>query len=137
MHLKTLRDTPTAKSQSFIILNLNAAELSDHLLLTTQHHVRAVLEKLTPKFHGLYEEQAVQLPPNSSSKPASSPRFTPCAMDGSSPSSLGQPPFVSLFFGRELADSGFDQHVYANNYELVISAEEASLFFAELYHFYG
>src|SRR5487761_1969883 len=104
MRLKNMRGKPQAQPDFLTVINLNPCVPAEHPLRASKSQVDAVLKKLSPLFDDLYAEDGrASIPPE------------------------------QLLKARELDEGSFDHSVFAKNYERVLSADVAKLFFAEVY----
>jgi transposase len=120
--------------QFLTVLNLNATVPADHPLRAIKRHVDAVLQKLSPLFDALYaEEGRPSIPPEQLLKARILTALYSVRSERLFCEQLGYNLLWLWFLDRELSEGSFDHSVFAKNYQRVLSADVAKLFFAEVY----
>jgi transposase len=134
MRLKTMRGKPQAQPQFLTVLNLNATIPEDHPLRPIKRHVDVVLKKLSPLFDDLYaEDGAPSIPPEQLLKARILTALYSVRSERLFCEQLGYNLLWLWFLDRDLSEGSFDHSVFAKNYQRVLSADVAKLFFAEVY----
>jgi transposase len=126
------------KSQSqpdfLTVVNLNASVPSEHPLRPIKRRVEAVLQKLSPLFDDLY---AAEGRPSIPSEQLLKARVLTALYSVRSErlfcEQLGYNLLWLWFLDREFSEGSFDHSIFAKNYQRVLSADVAKLFFAEVY----
>src|SRR5487761_1929072 len=134
MRLNFMRGTIQAQPDFLTTINLNARVPANHPLRPIKRHVDAVLKKLSPLFDDLYaEDGCASIPPEQLLKArVLTARYT-VRSERLFCDQLGYNLLWLWFLDRELDEGSFDHSVFAKNYERVLSADVAKLFFAEVY----
>jgi transposase len=118
-----MRGTTQAQPDFLTVVNLNSVVPSDHPLRAIKRHVDTVLRKLSPLFDALYaKEGRASIPPEQLLKARVLMALYTVRSER-----------LFWFLDREFAQGRFDHSIFAKNYERVLSAEVARLFFAEIY----
>ena len=107
---------------------------ANHPLRTIKRHVDAVLQKLSPLFDELYEEKGrPSIPPEQLLKARVLTALYSVRSERLFCEQLAYNLLWLWFLDREFAEGSFDHSIFAKNYERVLSAEVARLFFIEIY----
>lgn len=134
MRLKPMRGKPQAQPDFLTVINLNATVPEDHPLRPIKRHVDAVLKKLSPLFDDLYaEDGAPSIPPEQLLKARVLTALYTVRSERLFCEQLGYNLLWLWFLDREFSEGSFNHSVFAKNYERVLSADVAKLFFAEVY----
>jgi len=129
-----MRGKPQAQPDFLTVINLNATVPEDHPLRPIKRHVDAVLKKLSPLFDDLYEADGrPSIPPEQLLKARVLTALFSVRSERMFCEQLGYNLLWLWFLDREFSDGSFDHSVFAKNYERVLSADVAKLFFAEVY----
>lgn len=129
-----MRGKPEAQPEFLTVVNLNAMVPADHPLRGIKRRVDAVLQKLSPLFDELYEEKGrPSIPPEQLLKARVLTALYSVRSERLFCEQLGYNLLWLWFLDRELAEGSFDHSIFAKNYERVLSAEVARLFFIEVY----
>lgn len=129
-----MRGKPQAQPDFLTVINLNASVPADHPLRPIKRHVDAVLQKLSPLFDELYEEDGrPSIPPEQLLKARILTALYSVRSERLFCEQLGYNLLWLWFLDREFSEGSFDHSVFAKNYERVLSADVAKLFFAEVY----
>ncbi len=129
-----MRGTSQAQPGFLTVVNLNASVPANHPLRAIKRRVDAVLQKLSPLFAQLYaDEGRPSIPPEQLLK-----AHVLCALHSVRSErlfceQLGYNLLWLWFLDREFSEGSFDHSIFAKNYERILSAEVAKLFFAEVY----
>lgn len=116
------------------VINRNATVPADHPLRPIQRQVDAVLQKLSPLFDELYQEAGrPSIPPEQRLKARVLTALYTVRSERLFCEQLGYNLLWLWFLDREFSEGSFDHSVFAKNYERVLSADVAKLFFAEVY----
>lgn len=111
------------------VVNLNAVVPDDHPLRAIKRRVDAVLQKLSPLFDELYaQEGRTSVPPEQLLKSK-----VLMALYSVRSEQLAYNLLWLWFLDREFSQGAFDHSIFAKNYQRVLSAEVARLFFVEIY----
>jgi transposase len=103
-------------------------------LRAIKRRVDSVLQKLSPLFDQLYSEEGrPSIPPEQLLKARILTALYSVRSEQMSCEHLGYNLLWLWFLVRELSEGSFDRSVFAKNYQRVLSAEVAELFFAEVY----
>src|SRR5487761_1805400 len=134
MRLNFMRGTIQAQPDFLTTINLNARVPANHPLRPIKRHVDAVLKKLSPLFDDLYAEDGrASIPPEQLLKArVLTARYT-VRSERLFCDQLGYNLLWLWFLDRELDEGSFDHSTFSKNYERVLSADVAKLFFAEVY----
>jgi transposase len=134
MRLNFMRGTIQAQPDFLTTINLNARVPANHPLRPIKRHVDAVLKKLSPLFDDLYAEDGrASIPPEQLLKSRVLTALYTVRSERLFCDQLGYNLLWLWFLDRELDEGSFDHSVFAKNYERVLSADVAKLFFAEVY----
>jgi len=134
MRQRTMRGKPQAQPEFLTVINLNAAVPTDHPLRAIKRHVDAVLKKLSPLFDELYADDGRDsIPPEQLLKARVLTALYSVRSERLFCEQLGYNLLWLWFLDREFSEGSFNHSVFAKNYERVLSADVAKLFFAEVY----
>lgn len=129
-----MRGKPQAQPDFLTVVNLNQCVPADHPLRTIKRRVDAVLKKLSPLFEDLYAaEGRASIPPEQLLKARVLTALYSVRSERLFCEQLGYNLLWLWFLDRELSEGSFNHSVFAKNYQRVLSAEVARLFFAEVY----
>ena len=129
-----MRGTSQAQPEFLTALNLNATVPEDHPLRAIKRHVDMVLKKLSPLFNELYEEEGrPSIPPEQLLKARIVTALYSVRSERLFCEQLGYNLLWLWFLDREFNEGSFNHSVFAKNYQRVLSADVAKLFFAEVY----
>jgi transposase len=129
-----MRGKPQAQPDFLTVVNLNQCVPADHPLRAIKCRVDAVLQKLSPLFEGLYSDTGTpSVPPEQLLKSRVLIALYSVRSERLFCEQLGYNLLWLWFLDREFAEGSFDHSTFAKNYERVLSAEVAKLFFAEVY----
>jgi transposase len=129
-----MRGKPQAQPDFLTVINLNACVPANHPLRAIKRRVDAVLQKLSPLFDQLYaEEGRPSIPPEQLLKSRVLTALYSVRSERLFCEQLGYNLLWLWFLDREYSEGSFDHSIFAKNYERVLSAEVAKLFFAEVY----
>jgi transposase len=130
-----MRGKPEAQPEFLTVINLNAAVPADHPLRGIKKRVDAVLQKLSPLFDQLYAGSGrPSIPPEQLLKARVLTALYSVRSERLFCEQLGYNLLWLWFLDRELSQGSFDHSIFAKNYERVLSADVAHLFFAEVYN---
>jgi len=116
------------------VVNLNAIVPPQHPLRAIKSRVDAVLQKLSPLFDELYaQEGRASIPPEQLLKARLLMALYSVRSERLFCEQLAYNLLWLWFLDREFRQGAFDHSIFAKNYERVLSAEVAHLFFAEVY----
>ncbi len=116
------------------VVNLNAVVPADHPLRAIKRRVDAVLQKLSPLFDELYApDGAPSVPPEQLLKARVLTALYSVRSERLFCEQLGYNLLWLWFLDREFSQGSFDHSLFAKNYQRVLSADVAKLFFAEIY----
>jgi transposase len=116
------------------VVHLNALVPADHPLRAIKRRVDAVLQKLSPLFNDLYAvEGRPSIPPEQLLKARVLTALYSVRSERLFCEQLGYNLLWLWFLDREFSEGSFDHSIFAKNYERVLSAEVAKLFFVEIY----
>src|SRR3974377_1254740 len=129
-----MRGKPQAQPEFLTTINLNTRGPPRHPLRGIKQRVDEVLAKLSPLFDELYaQEGRPSIPPEQLLKS----RILLALYWGRRERLYCEQLAYNLlwlwFLDRELDEGSFDPTVFTHNYERVLSADAAKLFFAEIY----
>jgi len=131
---RLVRGTPQAQPDFLTVINLNQCVPADHPLRAIKRRVDAVLKKLSPLFDDLYEALGrPSIPPEQLLKARVLTALYTIRSERLFSEQLGYNLLWLWFLDREFSEGSFDHSVFAKNYERVLSADVAKLFFAEVY----
>jgi transposase len=129
-----MRGKPQAQPDFLTVINLNQSVPADHPLRAIKRRVDVVLQKLSPLFDELYAaEGRGSIPPEQLLKARLLTALYSVRSERLFCEQLGYNLLWLWFLDRELSEGSFDHSVFAKNYERVLSADVAKLFFAEVY----
>lgn len=129
-----MRGKPQAQPDFLTVINLNASVPADHPLRAIKRHLDVVLKKLSPLFDELYEELGrPSIPPEQLLKARVLTALYTVRSERLFCEQLGYNLLWLWFLDREFSEGSFNHSVFAKNYERVLSADVAKLFFAEVY----
>jgi transposase len=129
-----MRGKPQAQPDFLTVINLNNCVPADHPLRAIKRHTDAVLKKLSPLFDELYEELGrPSIPPEQLLKARVLTALYTLRSERLFCEQLGYNLLWLWFLDREFSEGSFDRSVFAKNYERVLSADVAKLFFAQVY----
>jgi len=129
-----MRGKPQAQPDFLMVVNLNSCVPSDHPLRAIKRRVDSVLDKLSGLFDQLYaEEGRPSIPPEQLLKARVLTALYSIRSERLFCEQLGYNLLWLWFLDREFSEGSFDHSIFAKNYERVLSAEVAKLFFAEVY----
>jgi transposase len=130
-----MRGKPQAQPDFLTVINLNAAVPVNHPLRAIKRHVDSVLAELSPLFDALYaDEGRGSIPPEQLLKARVLTALYSVRSERLFCEQLGYNLLWLWFLDREYSEGSFNHSVFAKNYERVLSAEVAKLFFAEVYN---
>jgi len=134
MRLKLMRGKPQAQPDFLTVINLNQSVPANHPLRAIKRQVDGVLEKLSPLFDELYAGAGRgSIPPEQLLKARVLTALYSVRSERLFCDQLGYNLLWLWFLDREFSEGSFDHSVFAKNYERVLSADVAQLFFAEVY----
>jgi transposase len=129
-----MRGKAQAQPDFLTVVNLNACVPADHPLRAIKRRVDGVLETLSPLFDQLYEDCGrPSIPPEQLLKARVLTALYSVRSERLFCEQLGYNLLWLWFLDRELSQGSFDHSIFAKNYERVLSAEVARLFFIEIY----
>src|SRR5487761_1925371 len=134
MRLKNMRGKPQAQPDFLTVINLNPCVPAAHPLRASKSQVDAVLKKLSPLFDDLYAEDGrASIPPEQLLKSRVLTALYTVRSERLFCEQLGYHLLWLWFLDREFTAGSFDHSIFAKNYERVLSADVAKLFFLEVY----
>jgi len=129
-----MRGTPQVQPEFLTVLNLNAAVPANHPLRTIKRQIDSVLRKLSALFDELYEELGrPSIPPEQLLKARVLMALYSVRSERLFCEQLGYNLLWLWFLDREFSEGSFNHSVFAKNYQRVLSADVARVFFAEVY----
>jgi len=129
-----MRGKPQAQPEFLTMVNLNQRVPSDHPLRGIKQRVDRVLAKLSPLFDELYaQEGRPSIPPEQLLKSRILIALYSVRSERLYCEQLAYNLLWLWFLDRELDEGSFDPTVFTHNYERVLSADAAKLFFAEVF----
>lgn len=129
-----MRGKPQAQPDFLTVINLNQCVPPHHPLRAIKRHTDAVLKRLSPLFDDLYEELGrPSIPPEQLLKARVLTALYTVRSERLFCEQLGYNLLWLWFLDREFSEGSFDHSVFAKNYERVLSADVAKLFFVEVY----
>lgn len=129
-----MRGKPQAQPDFLTVVNLNASVPAHHPLRAIKRQLDTVLQRLSPLFDELYEELGrPSIPPEQLLKARVLTALYTVRSERLFCEQLGYNLLWLWFLDRELSEGSFNHSVFAKNYERVLSADVAKLFFAEVY----
>lgn len=129
-----MRGKPQAQPDFLTVVSLNAAVPANHPLRDIKRRVDEVLKKLSPLFDQLYAtEGRPSIAPEQLLKARVLIALYSVRSERLFCEQLGYNLLWLWFLDREFSEGSFDHSIFAKNYQRVLSAEVAQLFFAEVY----
>jgi transposase len=129
-----MRGKPQAQPDFLTVVNLNDCVPADHPLRVIKRQMDVVLKKLSPLFDDLYEELGrPSIPPEQLLKARVLTALYTIRSERLFCEQLSYNLLWLWFLDREFSEGSFDHSVFAKNYERVLSADVAKLFFAQVY----
>ena len=129
-----MRGKPQAQPEFLTTINLNQRVPADHALRGIKRRVDEVMAKLSPLFDELYaREGRPSIPPEQLLKSRILMALYSVRSERLFCEQLAYNLLWLWFLDRELDEGSFDPTVFTHNYERVLSADAARLFFAEVY----
>jgi len=129
-----MRGKSQAQPDFLTVVNLNASVPANHPLRAIKRRVDTVLQKLSPLFDQLYaEEGRPSIPPEQLLKARVLTALYSVRSERLFCEQLSYNLLWLWFLDREFSEGSFDHSIFAKNYERVLSADVAKLFFAEIY----
>jgi len=129
-----MRGKPQAQAEFLTTINLNQRVPANHPLRGIKERVDKVLVKLSPLFDELYaEEGRPSIPPEQLLKSRILMALYSVRSERLFCEQLAYNLLWLWFLDRELDEGSFDSTVFTHNYERVLSADAAKLFFVEVY----
>lgn len=131
---RTMRGKPQAQPEFLTTINLNQRVPADHPLRGIKERVDKVLVKLSPLFDALYADDGrPSIPPEQLLKSRILMALYSVRSERLFCEQLAYNLLWLWFLDRELDEGSFDPTVFTHNYERVLSADAAKLFFVEVY----
>ncbi len=131
---RNMRGKPQAQPDFLTVVNLNAIVPADHPLRAIKSRVDTVLRKLSPLFDELYaEEGAPSVPPEQLLKARVLTALYSVRSEWLFCEQLRYNLLWLWFLDREFSEGSFDHSIFAKNYDRILSADVAKLFFADVY----
>ncbi len=132
--LNSMRGKPKVQPEFLTIINLNQRVPASHPLRGIKERVDHVLARLSPLFDQLYAgEGRPSIPPEQLLKSRILMALYSVRSERLFCEQLAYNLLWLWFLDRELDEGSFDPTVFTHNYERVLSADAAKLFFAEVY----
>ena len=129
-----MRGKPQAQPDFLTVINLNQCVPADHPLRAIKRRVDVVLQKLSPLFDELYaQDGAPSIPPEQLLKARVLTALYSVRSERLFCEQLGYNLLWLWFLDREFSEGSFDHSIFAKNYDRVLSADVARLFFVEVY----
>lgn len=129
-----MRGKPQAQPEFLTTINLKQRVPADHPLRGIKRRVDQVLAKLSPLFDELYAgEGRPSIPPEQLFKGRILMALYSVRSERLFCEQLAYNLLWLWFLDRELDEGSFDATVFTHNYDRVLSADAAKLFFAEVY----
>ena len=129
-----MRGRTKAQPEFLTIVNLNQRVPADHPLRGIKQRVEQVLSRLSPLFDQLYaNEGRPSIPPEQLLKSRILMALYSVRSERLFCEQLAYNLLWLWFLDRELDEGSFDATVFTHNYQRVLSADVAKLFFAEVY----
>jgi transposase len=129
-----MRGTSQPQPDFLTVVHLNALVPAGHPLRAIKRRVDAVLQKLSPLFDELYAgEGRPSIPPEQLLKARVLTALFSVRSERLFCEQLGYNLLWLWFLDREFSEGSFDHSIFAKNYERVLSADVAKLFFVEIY----
>ena len=134
VRLRYMRGKAKAQPEFLTIINLNQRVPAEHPLRGIKERVDKVLAKLSPLFEQLYaQEGRPSIPPEQLLKSRILMALYSVRSERLFCEQLAYNLLWLWFLDRELDEGSFDATVFTHNYQRVLSAEVAKLFFIEVY----
>jgi transposase len=134
MRLMNMRGKTEPQPGFLTVVNLNAVVPPEHPLRAIKRRVDAVLQRLSPLFDELYaKEGRASIPPEQLLKARLLMALYSVRSERLFCEQLSYNLLWLWFLDREFRQGAFDHSIFAKNYERVLSADVAKLFFAEVY----
>jgi transposase len=131
---RIMRGKPQAQPEFLTTINLNQRVPADHPLRGIKERVDKVLVKLSPLFEELYADQGrPSIPPEQLFKSRILMALYSVRSERLFCEQLAYNLLWLWFLDRELEEGSFDPTVFTHNYQRVLSADAAKLFFVEVY----
>ena len=129
-----MRGKPQAQPEFLSVVNLNACVPPEHPLRAIKLRLDDVLKRLSPLFDELYAELGrPSIPPEQLLKARVLTALYTVRSERLLCEQLGYNLLWLWFLDRELGEGSFDHSIFAKNYDCVLNADVAKLFFAEVY----
>lgn len=129
-----MRGKADPQPEFLAVLDLNQRVPFNHPLRGIKQRADKILEKLSPLFDELYAgEGRPSIPPEQLLKSRILMALYSARSETFYCEQLGYNLLWLWFLDRNLEEGSFDQTVFTHNYERVLSADAAKLFFAEVY----
>ncbi len=129
-----MRGKPQAQPDFLTVVNLNTCVPADHPLRAIKRQVDVVLQRLSPLFDQLYAgEGRPSIPPEQLLKAWVLIALYSVRSERLFCEQLSYNLLWLWFLDREFNEGSFDHSIFAKNYERVLSAEVAKLFFIQIY----
>src|SRR5271167_590962 len=129
-----MRGKAEAQPEFLTVINRNAVVPADHPLRGIKRRVDAVLQKLSPLFQQLYaDEGRPSIPPEQLLKARVLTALYSVRSERLFCEQLSYNLLWLWFLDREFSEGSFDHSIFAKNYDRVLSADVAKLFFLEVY----
>lgn len=129
-----MRGKTKAQPEFLTVINLNQRVPAEHPLRGIKERVDQVLKKLSPLFDALYaQEGRPSIPPEQLLKSRILMALYSVRSERLFCEQLAYNLLWLWFLDRELDEGSFDPTVFTHNYQRVLSAEAAQLFFLEVY----
>lgn len=129
-----MRGKSPAQPDFLTVVNLNACVPANHPLRAIKRRVDTVLQRLSSLFDDLYERDGrPSIPPEQLLKARVLCALYTVRSERLFCEQLGYNLLWLWFLDREFREGSFDHSVFAKNYERILSADVARLFFAEVY----
>ena len=129
-----MRGKAQAQPEFLTVVHLNAVVPADHPLRAIKARVDAVLQKLSPLFDELYKDKGrPSIPPEQLLKARVLTALYSVRSERLFCEQLAYNLLWLWFLDREFSEGSFDHSLFAKNYERILSAEVARLFFIEVY----
>jgi transposase len=129
-----MRGKPEPQPDFLTVVNLKSIVPSNHPLRSIKRRIDSVLQKLSPLFDELYaNEGRPSIPPEQLLKARVLTALYSVRSERLFCEQLGYNLLWLWFLDRELSEGSFDHSIFAKNYQRVLSADVAKLFFAEVY----
>ncbi len=130
----SMRGKAEAQPDFLTVVNLNAVVPADHPLRGIKRRLDAVLQKLSPLFDEVYaQEGRASIPPEQLLKARVLIALYSVRSERLFCEQLSYNLLWLWFLDREFRQSAFDHSIFAKNYQRVLSADVAKLFFAQIY----